>query len=85
MVEENISQELRLKKYRWNKKLFSWRNKTNELMSKKHIKICTTLNYIEQFFILSFTITRCISIFAFASLIGILIGCFGILGFLQSD
>ena len=24
MVEENISQELRLKKYRWNKKLITW-------------------------------------------------------------
>ena len=54
-------------------------------MSKKHKMICTTLNYIEHFFILSFTITRCISISAFASLIGILIGCCGILGFLQSD
>ena len=27
MDEENINQEFRLKKYRWNEKLFSWRNK----------------------------------------------------------
>ena len=27
MAEENVSQEFRLKKYRQNKKLFSWRNK----------------------------------------------------------
>ena len=43
-------------------------------MSKKHKKVCTTLNYIEHFLILASTITGCISISAFASLIGILIG-----------
>ena len=40
-------------------------------MSKKHKKVCITLNYIEHFFILASTITGCISISAFASLIGI--------------
>ena len=34
----------------------------NELMSKKHKKVCTTLNYIKHFFILGSTITRCVSI-----------------------
>ena len=48
--------------------------KQNELISKKHKKLCTTLNYIEHFLILAFTITRCILISAFASLIGIPIG-----------
>ena len=43
-------------------------------MSKKHKKVCTTLNYIEHFLILASTITRCISISAFASLAGISIG-----------
>ena len=43
-------------------------------MSKKHKKVCTSLNYIEHFLILASTITRCISISAFASLAGILIG-----------
>ena len=43
-------------------------------MSKKHKKFCTTLNYIEYFLILASTITRCISIFTFASLLGIPIG-----------
>ena len=33
--------------------------------------VCTTLNYIEQSLILAFTITPCISIFAFPSLIDI--------------
>ena len=40
-------------------------------MSKRHKKACTTLNYIEHFFVLASTITGCISISVFASLIGI--------------
>ena len=43
-------------------------------MSRKHKKVCTTLNYIEHFIILASAVTGCISISAFASLIGILIG-----------
>ena len=43
----------------------------NELMSKKQKKVCTTLNYIEHFLILAFAITGYISIFDFASLLGI--------------
>ena len=43
-------------------------------MSKKHKKVCTTLNYIEHFLILPSTITGCISISAFSSFIGIHIG-----------
>ena len=37
-------------------------------------KVCTTLNYIEHFLILASAVTGCISISAFASLLGILIG-----------
>ena len=43
-------------------------------MSKKHKKVCTTLNYNEHFFILASAVTGCISISAFASLLGIPIG-----------
>ena len=43
-------------------------------MSKKHKKVCTTLSYIEHFLILASTITGCISISAFTSSIGILVG-----------
>ena len=46
----------------------------NELISKKHKNICTTLNYIKHFPILASTITGCISISTFTSLIGIPIG-----------
>ena len=40
-------------------------------MSRKHKKICATLNYIEHFLILAATITGCTSISDFASLLGI--------------
>ena len=43
-------------------------------MSKKHKKVCTILIYIEDFLMLGSTITGCISIPAFASLVGIPIG-----------
>ena len=43
-------------------------------MSKKHKKVCTTLNYIEHFLILASTITECVCIYAFVSLICIPIG-----------
>ena len=42
-------------------------------MSKKYKKICTTLNYIEHFLILSSTITGCVSISSFDFLVGIAI------------
>ena len=43
-------------------------------MRRNHKKVCTTLNYFEQFLILPSTITGCISISAFASLLGVPIG-----------
>ena len=41
----------------------------NELMSRKHKKVCATLNCNEQFLILASAITEYISISAFASLL----------------
>ena len=46
----------------------------NELMSKKYKKLCATLNYIEHFLILASTVTTCVSISSFASVVGIPIG-----------
>ena len=40
-------------------------------MSRKHKKVCTTLNYIEHVIILAFKITACVSNSAFSSLTGI--------------
>ena len=46
----------------------------NQLTNKKHKKVCTTLNYIENFLILASTITGSNSNSAFASSLGIPIG-----------
>ena len=43
----------------------------NELISKKHKKVCRVLNYTDHSLIVISTITGCISISAFASLVGI--------------
>ena len=43
-------------------------------MSRKHKKVCTTLNYYQLFLILASTITGCISTSAFASLVAISTG-----------
>ena len=64
---ENISQEFRLKNIDETRNYLTEEINQNELMSKKHKKVCTTLNYIEYFLILACTITGCVSISAFAS------------------
>ena len=46
----------------------------DDLMSKKHKKLCTTLNYIEHLLTLASASTGCVSMSAFASLFDILIG-----------
>ena len=43
-------------------------------MSKKHKKVCRILNYIDHSLFVISTITGCVSISAFASLVGIPIG-----------
>ena len=74
MVEESISQQFKFKNLNETRNYFLEEIKENELMSKKYKKVCTTLNYVKHFLILASTITECISISAFASLIGIPIG-----------
>ena len=71
MVEENISQEFRLKSIDETRSYLIEEINQNKLMSKKHKKVCATLNYIEHFLILGSTITGCVSISSFASLVGI--------------
>ena len=44
------------------------------MISRKYKKVSTTLSYIEHFLILASAVTGCISISAFASLVGIPIG-----------
>ena len=72
MCKENIRQEFILRNIYEIRNYFLEEIKQNESMLL--IEVCTTLNYIEHFVILASTVTGCISISAFASLLGIPIG-----------
>ena len=74
MAEENISQEVTLKDIDETRNYLIKEINRNELMTEKHKKVCSTVNYTEHFLFLGSTITGCVSIFAFASLVGIPIG-----------
>ena len=60
MVEENISQEFRLKNIGDTRSYFLEQIQQNELMSRKHEKVFTILNYIVHVLTLASTITGCI-------------------------
>ena len=53
MIEENVSQEFKLKNIDDIRKYFIREIKQNELMSKKYKNICTTLNYFDHLLILA--------------------------------
>ena len=74
MTRKNIIQEFRLKNVDETRNYLIQEINRNELMSEKHKKVCTTLSYIEHVIILSSTTTACVSISAFAYLVGIEIG-----------
>ena len=67
---KNVSQECRLNNINETRNCLLEEIEKNELISKKHKKVCITLNYIEHVLILTSTITGYISISAFASLLG---------------
>ena len=71
MAKENISQEFRLENIDETRNYFLEEIEQNELMSRKYEKVFTTLNDIEHVLNVASTITGCISISAFASLLGI--------------
>ena len=58
MIEENISQEFRLKNIDEARNYFLEEIKQYESMSEKRKNIYTTLNYITHFVILASTISR---------------------------
>ena len=74
MAEENISQEFRLENITETRNYLIEEINRNQLVSKKHKMVCTTLNYIEHFLILGSTVTGSASISVYASLVGIPIG-----------
>ena len=71
---KNINQEFRLENIDETRNYLLEEVKQNELMSREHKKVCTTLNYIKHYLILASTVTECISISTFASLLDIPIG-----------
>ena len=54
MVEENISQEFRLKNIEETRNYLIKEINRNELIRKKHKKVFTTLNYIENVLVLAY-------------------------------
>ena len=69
-----MSQEFRLKNINETWDYFLEEIEQNKLMSRKHKRVFTTLDYIEYFLILNSTITGCIWVSDFASLLDISIG-----------
>ena len=73
-IEENINQEFIMKKiYEIRNYLIEEINQ-NKLVGRKHKKVCRVLNCIDPSLIVISKITECVSIFDFASLVGIPIG-----------
>ena len=66
--------EFRLKKLDETRNYFLEEIKDNGLMSKKHKKTCKYLDYVEHLLILVSTITGCVSISAFTSLVVVPVG-----------
>ena len=73
-VWKNISQEFRLNNIDETRNYLIEEISQDELKSKKHRNICTAQNYIDHFLVLASAITGCVSLFAFASLVGIPVG-----------
>ena len=74
MAEESISREFKFQNIDETRNYLTEEINQNELLSKKHKKVCAILNYIEHILILGSTITQCVFISAFSSWLGIPIG-----------
>ena len=74
MPEENINEEFRLKKTDEIRNYSIEEINQNELTIKKHKNSSRVSNYIDYLLIVTSTITGCVSISGFASLVGIPVG-----------
>ena len=70
MTEENVTRGCRLKNIEEIRHYFIEEINQKKLMIKKLKKVCRVLNYIEYLLILVLTVTGCVSVSAFASLVG---------------
>ena len=73
MVEE-ASIEFRLRKIDGTRNYLLDEIKYNDLMSEKYKKTCKYLHYVENFLILASTVTGCVLISAFTSLVCVPVG-----------
>ena len=73
-MTEEASPELRLRKIDETRNYLLHEIKHNDLMSEKYKKACKYLNYIEQLLVLASTITGCVSIYVFVSLVCVPVG-----------
>ena len=60
MKEKKYKSRIKLRIIDETRNYFLEEIEQNKLMSRKHKKVCTTLNYIEHFLILTCTITGCV-------------------------
>ena len=65
MPKENMNQEFRLNKINQIINYLIEEINQNDLISKKHKKVCRVLNYIEHWLIVIATINRCFFYFCF--------------------
>ena len=73
MVAE-LSLEFRFRKIDERRNYLLYEIKHNDLMSEKYKKTCKYLNYVEHLLILVSTVTGCVSISTFASLVCVPVG-----------
>ena len=72
MPEENMNQKLKLKKIDEIRNSLSQEINRNGLISKKNKRVFRVLNYIDHLLLIAIsTITECVSVSAFTSLVGI--------------
>ena len=69
-----LSLKFRLRKIDGTKKYLLEETKHNDLMSEEYKKRCKYLYNVEHFFILASTVTGCVSISAFVSLVYVPVG-----------
>ena len=74
MPEKKMNQELTLKKIDTIRNYLIEEINRNELMSRRHKRVCRVLNYVGHSLIAISTITGCVSISTFASPVDIPIG-----------
>ena len=74
MTNENVSLEFRLKKINETKNYLLGEIRHNDLMREKHKKTCRYFNYLEHSLLFISTVTGCVLVTTFASLVNIPIG-----------